>query len=141
MKETKTEQQIGLWLDHTKAHFIDVSNGTPVMETVFSDKESQVRIEGEGSDGARLGNHRATNNEIRKHNRDRDIMNDYFKMLANRLMAYDDIFLFGPTTAKDQLYNHLKESKSFTAKTINIQSAGHLTENQMVAEVKKFFNL
>lgn len=141
MKETKAEKRIGVWLDHTKAHFVDVSKGLPVVETAFSNKESQVRIDGESSDGVRLGNNRHTNNEHHKHNRERDIMNDYYKMLANRLQQYDDIFLFGPTTAKDELFNHLKGIKHFSNKTINIQSADHLTENQLVAEVRKFFNL
>ena len=62
-------------------------------------------------------------------------------MLTDRLKNYDDIFLFGSTSAKDELYNKLKSDKHFADKTIKVKPADHLTENQMVAEVKKFFSL
>ncbi len=135
------DKKIGVWLDHSKAHFIDFSKGSVNLETAYSNQESQVRFTGESATGTRLGNHRSTNNEYNKHQREQGIKNEYFKMLADRLRSYDDILLFGPTTAKDELYNRLKEDKHFADKTINVRPAEQLTENQLMAEVKKFFNL
>jgi hypothetical protein len=62
-------------------------------------------------------------------------------MLADRLKNFDDILLFGSTHAKDELYNELKSDKHFDGKTINVKPADHLTENQMIAEVRKHFDL
>ena len=62
------------------------------------------------------------------------------RMLSDRLKNYDNILLFGPTSAKDELNNKLRTDKHFAAKTLKVESAGQLTENQMIAKVKKFFN-
>jgi hypothetical protein len=140
--ETATGKKIGVWLDHAKAYFIDAAKQPALVETAYSGEESQVRIKGEhGGDGAKLGNNRSTNSEYHKHNRQEDIMNKYYELLADRLKNYDDIYLFGPTLAKDELYNHLKTNKHFSDKIINVAPADQLTENQMVAQVKHFFNL
>lgn len=134
-------KKIGVWLDHSKAHFIDFSKGPAVVETAYSDKESQVRFSGERGTGTQMGNRRSTNSEHHQHNREQEHMHEYYTLLIDRLKNYDDIFLFGSTTAKDELYNKLKSDKHFTGKSITVKPADHLTENQMIAEGKKFFNL
>jgi peptide subunit release factor 1 (eRF1) len=139
--KTNFDRKTGVWVDHSQAHFIDLSEGPAIVETVYSDKESQVRFKGETGGGTQLGNKRSTNSEHHTHNREQEIMQEYYHLLMDRLKNYDDIFLFGSTTAKDELYNHLKVDKHFSDKIINVRSADHLTENQMVAEVKKFFNV
>lgn len=134
-------KKVGVWLDHSQAHFIDFSKGPVIIETAYSDKESQVRFDGEHGNETHLGNNCSTNSEHHQHNREQNHMHEYYGLLTNRLKNYDDIFLFGSTTAKDELYNKLKSDKHFDNKTINVKPANHLTENQMVAEAKKFFNL
>ena len=141
MNNTKVDKKIGLWLDHSSAHFIDMSKGPAIVETAYSDRETNVRTEGEGADGALPGNNRAANNENHKHNRERMVMEEYYHLLADRLQGYDNIYLFGPTTAKDELHNHLKYDKHFAHKTITVAAADPLSENQMVAAVKRFFGL
>ena len=134
-----TNRKIGLWLDHSQAHFIDHSKGPAVVETVYSDKESQERFKGEHGTGTMLGNYRSTNTEHHKHNREEEIIHTYYKILTDRLKDYDDIFLFGPTHAKDELNNLLKADMRFAGKTIYVEPADQLTENQMIARVKRFF--
>ena len=134
--------QIAVWLDHSKAQFIAYSDeGTYLLETVESPYERRPRIDGEGSDVTRFGaNTYFSNNEDRKHNRLRNELNSYFKELEDRLAKYDDILLFGPTNAKDQLYNRLSANKAFSGKNILIESVGNLTENQTMAFARIFFN-
>lgn len=137
----KTNSQIGLWLDHSQAHFIDFSKGPAVVETTYSNIESQVRFRGEEGAGTRLGNNRFSINEHHLHNRKQELLHTYYHMLADRLKKYDNILLFGATHAKDELYNRLKDDKAFADKSITVKRTDHLTENQMIAEAKKFFNL
>jgi hypothetical protein len=140
MQKIKTAKRIGLWLDHAKAHFIDISKGPEIVETAFSDQESELRYKGESGNGTLLGNNRATNNEHHKHNREKLIMDEYYRMLTDRLQHYDDILLFGPTSAKDELHNKLNADKRFKDKSITIAPADQLSEKQMVAKVKSFFS-
>jgi len=141
MSTENLNKRIGIWLDHTKAHFIDLSKGITVVETVHSDKESEVRFKGETGNGISLGNNRSTNNENHVHNRQQQIIQGYYQILSDRIKNYDDILLFGPTGAKDELYNKLSADKHFANKVIRVESADKLTENQMVAQVKQFFNV
>lgn len=135
------DKKVGVWLDHAKAHFIDFSKGPIVVETAYCDKESHVRFGGEHGIGTQIGYNRSTNNEHHRHNRELRHMHEYYNLLTDRLRNYDDIFLFGSTTAKYELYNKLKSDKHFGNKTINVKPAAHLSENQMVAVAKIFFDL
>ena len=141
MKNEKNDKAIGLWLDHVKAYFVDLNKGPAIVETLYSAKDTNLRIPGESGDGTHLGDGRSTNNEYHKHNRLQEQMDEYYKILVSRLEGYDDIYLFGPTTAKDELYNILRANKHFASKTINVEPAEQLTENQLVAKVKHFFNV
>ena len=133
------EKQIGLWLDHAKAHFIDVSAETPVIQTAYSSLNPHEREDGEHGSGIRLGNNRSTNNEYQMHNREQEAYREFYKVLLNRLKNYDSIFMFGSAEAKDELHNLMKTDHHFDTKQIHIEPSDHLTENQMIARVLKYF--
>jgi hypothetical protein len=138
---TKINKQIGIWLDHSQAHFIDISKGPAIVETTYADEHGREHFAGEAAIGTKLGPTRATNNEHHVHNIEREVLSGYYNLLADRLKAYDDIYLFGPTGAKFELYNILAGDKHFKDKNIRIEASDNMTENQMVARVKYFFNM
>jgi hypothetical protein len=88
-----------------------------------------------------MGNYRSTNNEHRVQMRENEIMSDYFKDITNRLQNYDEIFIFGVSTAKNELYNLLRSNKHFEGKLIQIESSDQMTKNQMIARVRAFFKM
>ena len=49
------------------------------------------------------------------------------------------ILLFGPTLAKTELSNFLSEKKLFASKSIVQKNSDKMTENEMVALVRKYF--
>jgi|SRR5579863_6544224 len=134
------QRQIGVWLDHAKAHFIDLSKGPASVETAYSSIEPHERFEGETGIGTKLGNNRATNNENHQHNRRQEILDQYYEMLTDRLKNYEGILLLGSSTARNELYNRLMTDKHFSGKHIHVQPAEKLTENEMVAEVRRYFS-
>lgn len=140
MKHINVNKQIGVWLDHRQAHFIDISKRLAIVETAFSDQESHTRYKGEHGMGTSLGNHRSTNNEHHMHNREENSMNQYYDMIIDLLKQYDSILIFGPSNAKYELHNRLLGDKHFDTKVVVVKPAGHLTEPQMVAEVKAHFS-
>jgi len=137
----KPVKKIGLWLDHVDAHFIEIEDGQEHFETIHSRKESLLRMKGESGNGIKMGNYRSTNNEHRVQMRENEIMSDYFKGIEKRLQNYDEIFIFGASTAKDELYNLLRTNKHFDGKLIHTESSDHLTKNQMIARVRAFFKM
>jgi hypothetical protein len=137
----KSIKKIGLWLDHVDAHFIELEDGQEIFETINSEKESLNRIKGESGNGIKMGNFRSTNNEHQVQMRENEILSDYYKNIAKRLEDFDEIFIFGASTAKDELTNLLRKNKHFDDKLIHTESSDHITKNQMIARVRSFFKL
>jgi hypothetical protein len=137
----KPIKKIGLWLDHVDAHFIELEDGQELFETIHSGKESLLRMKGESGNGIKMGNYRSTNNEHREQMRENEIRSDYYKNIAKRLENFDEILIFGSSTAKDELTNLLRENKHFNGKLIHTESSDHITKNQMIARVRAFFKM
>ena len=53
---------------------------------------------------------------------------------------YNEVLLFGPTDAKTELFNVLKNNRQFEKIKISVQAADNMTDNQQKAFVKDFFN-
>lgn len=141
MKTTATKQ-IGLWLNHSQAHFIGYkAESAFFIETIDSPYESIIREEGEGNHKTRFSpnSERGSNNEKRKHNIVQNKQDEFYKTLESELESYQEILLFGPGTAKDELFNRLSENKVFKGKDIAVKSSDKLTENQMLSYVLDFF--
>jgi hypothetical protein len=140
--KTKATKQIGVWMNHSQAHFFGYkAESAFFIETIESPYESIVRVEGEGNDKTRFSpnTERGSNNEKRKHNIVQNELDEYFKILEGKLESYQEILLFGPGTAKEELFNRLSENKVFKAKDIAVKSSDKLTENQMLSYVLDFF--
>jgi|GEM_PF-3554870 hypothetical protein len=52
---TKINKQIGIWLDHSQAHFIDISKGPAIVETTYADEHGREHFAGEAAIGTKLG--------------------------------------------------------------------------------------
>jgi hypothetical protein len=140
--KTKVTKQIGVWLNHSQAHFLGYkAESAFFIETVESPYESIIRVGGEGNDKTRFSSNteRGSNNEKRKHNIVQNELDEYFSILEGKLEIYQEILLFGPGTAKEELFNRLSENKMFKGKDIAVKSSDKLTENQMLSYVLDFF--
>ncbi|HEU4718348.1 MAG TPA: hypothetical protein VFU15_10965 [Bacteroidia bacterium] len=133
------ERTIALWFDHHIAHFVIPSHDQWMIESVESDYERKEREPGQKDDVADFGRNRISNNEYGKHNRLRNELKDYYKSIEDRLVKAENILLFGPGTAKDELFNLLMENKSFDGKRISVESADKMTENQLIAFADNYF--
>jgi len=139
MKKSKDiPAAIGVWMDHSKACLIDPSKSTKAISTVKSPIKPR-RIFGEEADGTRLGNNRSTNNEYSKHEKEKNTSHAFYKKLAGALSEYDEIFLFGPTTARKEFRNYVLKENLLAGKKVASRAADYLTENQMIEQVRKYF--
>jgi len=141
MKKTKSiPSTIGVWMDHSKACLIDPAKNTSAISTIESPIKPR-RIFGEEANGTRLGNNRSTNNEYSIHEKEKNIAHAFYHKLADALHDYDEIFLFGPTTARKEFRNYSLEESRLTGKKITSRAADYITNNQMVAQVRKYFKI
>jgi stalled ribosome rescue protein Dom34 len=136
MKKSDQINQIGVWMDHASARLIHL-NGT--IEEIKSKKEH--RIAGESGDGTRLGNNRSTNNEVHKHNREINKLQDFFENIYESIKSYDEIIVFGPSTAPSEFYNYLINNKKNHRGRISVEKSDYMTDNQLTEFVSNHFLL
>ena len=113
-------------MDHTIAHIIEIKNNTIKSNTMES-LSLQDEKQNFGKD------------ESLKHNTEQDQLSEFYKRLSAVIKGYSEVILFGPTNAKTELYNLLKEDSHFNNIKFEIETTDNLTENQMHAFVKEHF--
>ena len=124
----KSVKQLGIWMDHSTANIMELSNGMVISKTLESTAAFPEQVENLRMD------------ESLMHNKEQNQTSDFFKKLSHIIIDYDEVLLFGPTNAKTELFNMLKDNRQFEKIKIHVQSADNLTDNQQEAFVKDFFN-
>jgi hypothetical protein len=64
----------------------------------------------------------------------------YYKKIGEAIINYQDVLLFGPTSAKTELYNMLKADHHFEKIRIETKEADKMTQNEQHAFVREHFS-
>lgn len=120
------KKQLGIWLDHSVAHLIELHHDSFLSFTL----DAQT-----GEQDEELN----TLDESMIQNKEQDQLSSYFKKLSDVIKDYDEVILFGPTDAKRELFNSLKSDRHFEKIKIEVRSADKMTENQQLAFIKDYF--
>jgi stalled ribosome rescue protein Dom34 len=122
-QQEKRKTQVGVWLDHHQAFVVSAPEG----EFVIADN-----FETTAPEHNRTSEHTINNAE-------KALALKHFHAVAAHLNAYDHILLFGPGTAQEEMRNLLSDDIHFRDKKVTIDSSSQMTQNQMVAKVRDFF--
>ena len=128
METIKPTQFLGIWMDHSTAHLMEYTRDSMETETVESTFTHQDREE------------TLNRSESVMHNKEQQKQRLYYKELGEIIRKYDEVVLFGPTDAKAELFNILKEDHLFDNINIGVEDADKMTENQQHAFVKWYFS-
>ena len=123
----KTKKQIGIWMDHSNAFFIELSgdlikNSSIASEFTHEDKEKSFR-----------------KNESLMHNKEQQKQSAYFSRIADVIKNYNEVLLFGPTDAKSELLNQLKTDHLFENIKMEVKQTDKMTGYQMHDFIKNYF--
>jgi hypothetical protein len=124
----KTAKELGIWMDHQTAHLMEFTTG-PIEKTTIDSKFTHEEKE------LALGK-----SESLMHNKEQHEQADYYKALGAIIRNYNNVVLFGPTDAKVELLNILREDHRFADIVIEIKQADKMTTNQQTAFVKNYFS-
>ena len=104
-----------------------LANDTIITETINSAFTSQDR--------------EATMNRSENvaHNKEQQQQGSYYKRVGEVIKNYEKVVIFGPTDAKSELANILKEDRHFDDIEIEVKPADKMTEHQMGAFVRDYF--
>jgi hypothetical protein len=123
----KQKKCLGIWLDHSHAHLIDY-NRLSTETDINSDFTHQVKEE---------TLHRS---EQIMHNKEQHEQREYFITIANKILEYDEVVLFGPTNAKLQLFTLLRDDHRFANIRIETRPGEKMTHFEEHEFVRNFFS-
>lgn len=132
------KNQVGIWLDSKNAFILNITNKEEKLIKVKSDVESRVRFYGENKKYTRMGNlfiDPEKTKEQRKHHQ----MKKYINEIINHLEDASEIYITGPAQTKLFLSNEIEKKKTFSNKVLAIDNSDSMTEKQICARIRKFF--
>lgn len=122
-------KKIGVYIDHTIAHFIEMSPENLELKIITSKFSHLEKVES------------LKRSEKIMHSLEQREEASYYFEICEFLKDYKEILLFGPTNAKLELRNILRANHLFDSRIIEVKNTDHLTENQEYAFVREhFFN-
>jgi stalled ribosome rescue protein Dom34 len=121
----KNRKQMGIWMDHSNAILMELTNETIVTHSVVSESSHPTNKQGMIMQGKPLQN--------------KEQRISYFKKISDSIRNYQEVLLFGPTDAKNELLNILKADPLFENIKIEAKNADKMTDNQMHAFIKEYF--
>lgn len=119
---------IGIWMDHANAHLMELASTEMVTTTIastFTHEEKKETL----NKGEKAMHHKEQQEELA-----------FYQKIAAVVLQYEEVLLFGPTNAKLELMNILKDDHRFDRIHIEIRQTDKMTENQQYAFMKEYFS-
>jgi len=132
------KQNIGIWIDTKQAVAIKLFNNKHSVKIIESNIETRERVAGESKKYGRFGGQYMTF-EKNKLNRKNEQINQFIKNLIKEVENCESVVLFGPSKMKNIFEKELLKNLQLSTKLVGVYNSKQLTENQMVAWVKDFF--
>lgn len=120
-------KNLGIWMDHSTARLMESTDDITVTKTIESKFTHASKEESLGK------------SEHVMHNKEQHQQAEYYKKLGESIRNYTSVLLFGPTTAKDELYNILRADHNFKKIKIDVKQTDKMTDNQQQAFVNQHF--
>ena len=125
----KNFRQLGIYMDHAHAFLMELENGMIISRNIVSgwieteDKPIQERHFMDFNCGEK------------KH-----LQSAYYHEISDIIRQYQQVVLFGPTDAKNELHKLLTDNHLFNEIKLEFVNTDKLTNEQMHEFVKEYFN-
>jgi stalled ribosome rescue protein Dom34 len=123
------KKRVGLWIDHNKAVIFSLADEGAEIKRISSELKNSARLSG----GAQK--------ESAEEHEDKRLsgqLNDYYNEVFDHICDAESILIFGPGEAKSELKKKL-ENKKLYGNIVGFESTDKMTDNQIVAKVRKHF--
>ena len=114
-------------MDHSNAYLMELVNDSILTNRVVSEFSKQE---------AELDHYKG---EKLIHKKEHHLLLDYYKKIGDIIKMYQEVVLFGPTDAKNELLNTVKTDHLFNEIKIVVENSDKMTESQMHTFVRDYF--
>jgi len=123
----KTPKRLGIWMDHSVARLMEYATEDYKVVTI-------------DSDNGKLDNQQGLqHSENLLHNKENQTLKAYYKSLIDVIKNYDEIVLFGPSTAKTELYNMVRNDHRYDKLKIETKSANKMSYDEQHKFIVDYF--
>jgi len=123
----KKNKQLGIWMDHSNAYLLELVNDAIIENIIVSESLNENE------------EYSSEKHEKQIHTKEQHQQSDYYKRIVDSIKNFQEVVLFGPTDAKNELYNLLKADHLFDNIKIEIKNSDKMTESQMHSFVLGYF--
>jgi len=129
----------GIWLDKRTAKMVTLENDTEDFQTINSSIEE---FHPKGGSGTRLkGGPQDVVQDSKYTEREKQQQKAFFKDIVEMIGEVDQLVIFGPAEMGEKLYSELSRTNMTLYKKVKeVKSADSMSDNQIKAWVKKYFN-
>jgi stalled ribosome rescue protein Dom34 len=120
--------KLGIWMDHANAYMTEFTIEPMTTTTLESGFTHQDKIES------------MLKSEALSHHKEQHEQAAYYKQLIEIMSKYSHVILFGPTNAKSELHNLIKEIPHMDNIKVDIKNTDKMNEHEQQAFVKNFFS-
>jgi hypothetical protein len=131
------KNNLGVWIDGTKAVIVNLSKDSVTEVIANIDSKTNHLTDGDKGDFLGAGHHNGNEKTIdeRKNHQTQLFLNN----VMTEIRGADGIYVFGPSEMKSHLKTQIESDKKLSTVLKAVDSADKMTENQIVAAVKKQF--
>lgn len=133
-----SKKQAGVWIDGKKAVVVTLNQKDNEVTIIPSNIEDKTHYENEGDKGSFMGRQHISH-EKTFDNRKKNQLDSFLQEVICTLENVDGIYICGPAEVKDHLKKEILANQRLENAFRGIDSCEQMTENQLVAKVKKFF--
>ena len=130
----------GIWIDREKAFVVIISEDRETIERIESGIAGRVRLSG-GSRSRTIYGPQDVASERKIEEKRKHQFREYYRTVVDKIGDARKVFLFGPGEAKVELEKEIKNSKELALRVAGVEPADKMTENQIRARVREFFQL
>ncbi|NER16855.1 hypothetical protein [Spongiivirga citrea] len=129
----------GIWIDKDKALIVTLKNGKESLKSIESNIE---HFKAHGGSGTRLkGGPQDVVQDSKYLEREKHQTKRYFSNIISEIKDTDSLVIFGPAGTNEKFKKELHTNHSSIATKIKaVEKADSMTDNQVKAWVRDFFN-
>ncbi|MCX6210615.1 MAG: hypothetical protein NTZ59_14215 [Bacteroidetes bacterium] len=121
----KALKRLGVFMDHSTANLMEFTVDPIRTTTIESDFTHTIKEDS------------LTKSEHLMHNKEQHQQAAFYKKLGEEIKHFDSVILFGPTSAKVELFNILKADHQFSKISITVKQTDKMTDTKQHEFVKQ----
>lgn len=114
-------------MDHSKARIIEFSDEVKETKIIESDFTYHDKVE------------TLKRSESEMNNKEQQKLSSYYKNIAEIIENFNEVLLFGPTDAKVELYNFLKNHHKYDKIKIEVKNTDKMREDEQHHFVRDYY--